>query len=85
MTAEAVKKGQWFLLPNGKVAQVCSLATVRAPMQDGDRAPRLVVEVTIRFLNTDGAMAPGELVLAESFIAKHCKRVHVAPVAAIKT
>lgn len=78
-----VAKGQWFLLPSGKVAQVCSLATVRAPMQDGDRSPRQAVEVTFRFLNTDGAMAPGEFVLAESFIDKHCKRVHVAPVAVI--
>ena len=83
MTAGPVEKGQWYQMPSGKLVQVCKLETIRAPMKDGDTSPQQTVEVTLRFLNDDGAMAPGKFVLDESFIAKHCKRIHVAPVGVI--
>lgn len=78
----AVKRGDWFLLSSGKVAEVCRLKMVRVPRQDGDRGPALATEVALRFLDADGAMAPGEFTLSLSFITLHCKRVEVAPAAA---
>ncbi|MCY1166573.1 hypothetical protein D9M73_65150 [compost metagenome] len=75
----AASKGQWFKLPSGKTAEVCGLAQVRMPMTDQDREPRFSTEVTLRFLNNDGAMAPGEFVLSLEFLLKHGVRVVVAP------
>lgn len=66
MTA-LVSKGQWFRLPSGKVVEVC-----------GTKGPRHV-EVVLRYLDDDGAMAPGEFQLSLEFLLKHGKRVVVAP------
>ncbi len=77
-----VVKGTWYVLPSGKTAEVCRLKVVRLPRQDGDKGPRLATEVTLRFLNDDSEMAPGEFTLSLSFITLHCKRVEVAPAAA---
>lgn len=81
MTA-AVVKGNWFRLPSGNVAEVCRLKLVRVPRQDGDRGPGLATEVALRFLDADGAMAPGEFTLSLTFITTYCRRVEVAPAAA---
>lgn len=80
MTSPLVK-GDWLKLPSGKVVEVRRLNLVRMPRKDGDKGPRLATEVTLRFLNADGAMAPGEFALSLTFINTHCKRVAVAPAA----
>jgi hypothetical protein len=63
----SVSKGQWFKLPRGKVAEVCMVKTGHRP------------EVVLRYLDNDGAMAPGEFVLTLEFLLKHGARVIVAP------
>ena len=74
-----VKKGDWYRMPSGQTAEVCSQQEVLQPMQDGDTKPMFVTEVTLRYLNTDGAMAAGEFYLKLTFLLKHGKRVNVAP------
>lgn len=81
MTSPVVK-GNWYVLPSGKTAEVCRLKVVRLPRQDGDKGPRLATEVTLRFLNDDSEMAPGEFTLSLTFITTYCRRVEVAPAAA---
>ena len=73
------KKGNWYRMPSGQTAEVCGLKEVLQPVQDGDTKPMFVTEVTLRYLNTDGAMAAGEFYLKLNFLLKHGKRVHVAP------
>lgn len=72
-------KGQWFTLPSGKVAEVCRLTEVRLPRYDGDAGPTFTMEVMLRFLNSDGAMASAGFTVTLEFIVKHCKRVDVTP------
>lgn len=74
-----VKKGDWYRMPLGQTAEVCGVQEVRQPMQDGDTKPMFVTEVTLRYLNTDGAMAAGEFHLKLNFLLKHGRRVNVAP------
>lgn len=77
MTVDVVK-GQWYRLPSKRVAEVCHSREVRLPLRDTDTLPRVATEVTLRFLDDDGAMAPGEFQLSLEFILKHCARVRVA-------
>ena len=63
MTAPTVTKGQWFRLPSAKLVQVCAI--------NGDRHP----EVVLRYLDAEGAMAPGEFQLSLQFMLKHTRRV----------
>ena len=72
-------KGPWYRMPSGQTAEVCCQQEVLQPMQDGDTKPMFVTEVTLRYLNTDGAMSAGEFYLKLNFLLKHGKRVNVAP------
>lgn len=87
MTAPSltVIKGQWFLMPSGKTVEVCRVECCEVVRLDA-RGRRMTVEeheVVLRYLNNDGAMAPGEFLLALDFLLKHGKHVDVTPAVAL--
>jgi len=61
-----VVKGQWFVMPSGRVAEVRRIL-------DGDTP-----EVVIRYLDGNGAMSPGEYPMRQDFLIKHGKPVMVS-------
>lgn len=74
-----VEKGQWYRFPNGRVVEVLLVTEVRAPLRDGDSKPRLVTEVRVSVLDTDGAMTNVKYDFALAFLLNHTERVRVAP------
>lgn len=80
--SESVVKGQWWRLPSGQVVEIRRVRMLDLPLPV-DAAPGTTpaefAEAVIRYLNNDGAMAPGEFHLSCAFLTKRATRVKVAP------
>lgn len=75
-----VEKGQWFTLPLGRTAEVCGFGLERGQaLRDGVLVEVEHPNVSLRYLDDDGAMEPTDFRLRLDFLAKNGRRVLVAP------
>ena len=67
-----IEKGQWYRLSTGNVVEVCCISKVEVPATFRH-------EVTLRYLNADGAMSPNDFQVSLEFMKARSERVRVAP------
>ena len=67
-----IEKGQWYRLPSGQMVEVCGVVKVIVPAT-------FTHEVTLRYLDADGAMSPNDFQLSLEFLQTRSERVRVAP------
>jgi len=62
---QAPRLFDWWQLPSGKLISIRKITGVSRP------------ELTVRYINDDGAMEPGEFFISMAFLAAHGKRIAV--------
>ena len=67
-----IEKGQWYRLTSGKIVEVCCILKVEVPAT-------FTHEVTLRYVDSNGAMSPNDFQVSLGFMQARTERVRVAP------